>query len=66
VNDDAISGMGDMPGGLPKDAGEVVADEIQASKKPDRKITENPQPSDGEVEAMIAGKVRSLTKPRSG
>jgi hypothetical protein len=66
VNDDAISGMDDMQGDLPNDAGEVVADEIQASKEPDRKITKNPQPSDGEVEAMIAGKVRSLTKPRSG
>ena len=66
VTGDAISGAEDMPGDLPKEADEVVEDIIQPTIEPDQKITEKPWPSIGDLEAMMAGKVRSLSKPRSG
>ena len=75
---DAISGADDVPGDSPMEedavtnaATDAVVDAVVDEKSeasdalaPETKAA--PQQSPGEVEAMIAGKVRSLSKPRSG
>lgn len=44
----------------------AVEEEIQAGNQPVQEPKAAPLHSQGEVESLIAGKVRSLGKPRSG
>jgi hypothetical protein len=66
MNRDVMPDSENMPDDAPKEADDAEEINNKAAIEPKKKIAEKSKSLHDEVEALIAGKVRSLTNPRSG
>jgi hypothetical protein len=66
LNGDAMPDSENIPGDTPTVAADVAETNPTASDEPDQKAAEKSKSMHDEIEALIAGKVRSLSNPRSG
>jgi hypothetical protein len=66
MSEDDIPGAKYIQSNVEEEAGDVVESDIQPVEMLCKRSTEKAQTLVSDVEAMIGGKVRSLSKPRSG
>jgi hypothetical protein len=66
VNGDVMPDSENIPGDTPTVAADAAETKPTASGEPDQTAAEKSKALHDEIEALIAGKVRSLSNPRSG
>jgi hypothetical protein len=66
VNGDAMPDSENIPGDTHTVDADAAETKPTASDEPDQKAVEKSKSLHDEIEALIAGKVRSISNPRSG